>query len=104
MRVLIFLAIAVAVFLPINWIAVRQLVRIHPRRRRIVIGLAVAANLMWPLLPLLRVSHPVMRFLRATLGPLWFAWTCFAIVYALVIFLLLLAWIPFHRRRTFTEF
>ena len=103
-RVLIFLGIAVAVFLPFNWITYRQLVRIHPRRKRWVVAAVIVGNLMWPLLPLLRVSSPAMRFARATLGPLWFAWTCFAIVYAAVIVLLLIAWIPVHRRRTFAEF
>jgi predicted MPP superfamily phosphohydrolase len=64
----------------------------------------IAGNLMWPLLPLLRISTPLMRFARATLGPVWFAWTCFAIVYSAVVFLILIAWLPFRKRRTFAEF
>jgi len=103
-RVLIFIGIALLLFLPFNWITYRQLVRIHPRRKRLVRALVIVANLMWPLLPFLRASNPLMRFLRATLGPVWFAWTCFAIVYALVLFLVLLAWIPFRRRQSFAEF
>lgn len=103
-RLLIFLAICILIFLPFNWITYRQLVGIHPRRKRIVLGLVIAGNLMWPLLPFLRVSNPLMRFLRATLGPVWIAWTMFALLYALLLFLVMLAWIPFRKRRTFAEF
>jgi predicted MPP superfamily phosphohydrolase len=103
-RVLIFIAIVLLLFVPFNWITYRQLVRIHPKRRRWALALVIAGNLMWPLLPLLRVSTPLIRFARATLGPVWFAWTCFAIVYSTVVFLILIAWLPLRRRRTFAEF
>ena len=103
-RLLIFIAIVAAIFVPINWIAYRHLVRIHPRRKRWVIGAVIAGNLVWPLLPFLRMSSPLVRVLRATLGPVWFSWTCFAIVYAALLFLVLLVWIPFRRRRTFASF
>jgi len=95
LRVLIFLAIALLLFLPFNWITVRQLTRIHPRRKRWIVATAVAGNLMWPFFPLLRSFTDFSRLARAVLGPLWFGWTCFAILYAVFIFLLLLAWIPF---------
>ncbi|HJQ38256.1 MAG TPA: metallophosphoesterase [Thermoanaerobaculia bacterium] len=104
MRLAIFLAVVLLLFLPFNGITYRQLIRLHPRRKRIVLALVVAGNLMWPLLPFLRTSTPAMRFLRATLGPVWCSWTFFAMLYSLAIFLILLAWIPFRRRRTFTEF
>lgn len=104
MRLLIFLAVVLLLFLPFNWITYRQLVRLHPKRKRIVLALVIAGNLMWPLLPFLRTSTPAMRFLRATLGPVWCSWTFFAMLYSLAIFLILLAWIPFRRRRTFVEF
>ncbi len=103
-RVLIFVAIVAAIFVPINWLAWRQLVRIHPRRKRWVLAALVAGNLVWPVLPFLRVSSPLVRVARATLGPLWFSWTSFAIVYLALILLVLLAWIPFRRGRTFAEF
>jgi len=103
-RALIFLAIALAVFLPFNWLAYRQLTRIHPRRRRIVTGLLVAGNLMWPFFLLMRSFTPFARVTRAVLGPMWFAWASFTIVYAGVLLLVLLAWIPFRKRRTFREF
>jgi predicted MPP superfamily phosphohydrolase len=101
-RALLFLAIAVAIFVPFNWITYRQLVRIYPRRRRWILGALIAGNLMWPFFPLLRTFTPFARVTRAILGPIWFAWTLFAIVYAAVIFLVLLAWIPF-RKRPFVE-
>ncbi|HUP62110.1 MAG TPA: metallophosphoesterase [Thermoanaerobaculia bacterium] len=103
-RLLIFLAIVVAIFVPFNWLAYRQLVRIHPRRRRWVLGALIAGNLLWPFLPFLRVSSPALRAARAILGPLWFGWTSFAILYAAFLFLVLLAWIPFHRRTAFHAF
>lgn len=102
-RVLIFLAIALLLFLPFNWITVRQLARIHPRRKRWIVAAAVAGNLMWPFFTQLRAFTDFSRLTRAVLGPLWFGWTCFAILYAVFIFLVLLAWIPF-RRRSFAEF
>ena len=104
MRLLIFLAFVLVLFLPVNWVTYRTLVRVHPRRKRLVLALLVAGNLMWPLLPFLRVSSPAMRFLRATLGPVWFSWTFFALLYTIVTIVLLLAWLPFRRRRTFAEF
>ena len=103
-RVLIFLGIALLVFLPFNWLTYRQLVRIHPRRRGLIRAALIAGNLMWPFFPLLRSFTPFSRVVRATLGPLWFGWTSFSILYSLFIFLLLLAWIPFRRRATFPQF
>ena len=103
LRVLIFLSIALLLFLPFNWITVRQLLRIHPRRKRWIAGAATAGNLMWPFFPLLRSSTDFSRVTRAVLGPMWFGWTCFAILYAAFIFLVLLAWIPF-RSRAFAAF
>src|SRR5687767_1401485 len=103
LRVLIFLAIALALFLPFNWLTYRQLVRIHPKRRRVVLAALIAGNLMWPFFPLLRSFTPFARTVRAILGPIWFGWTSFAILYSFFLFLLLIAWIPF-RRRPFTDF
>ena len=103
-RLVMFFAIALLLFLPFNWLTWRQLVRIHPRRRRIVLVLLVAGNLMWPFFLTLRSFTPFARVVRAILGPLWFAWTSFTIVYAGVLFLILLAWIPFRTRRPFHEF
>lgn len=103
-RALIFLGIALLLFLPFNWIAYRQLVRIHPRRRGWVLTALIAGNLMWPFFFWLRTFSPVTRVLRAVLGPMWFAWSSFTIVYTGMLFLVLLAWIPFRKRKAFAEF
>ena len=103
-RVLIFIAIVAAIFVPLNWIAYRQLVRIHPRRKRWIATALIAGNLVWPLFPFLQRSSAIVRVLRSTLGPVWFSWTCFAIVYLVMLLLLLVAWIPFRRGRTFAAF
>jgi predicted MPP superfamily phosphohydrolase len=102
-RGLLFLLVALLLFLPFNWLSYRQLVRIHPRRRRWILAALVLGNLMWPFFPLLRSFTPFARVMRATLGPIWFGWTVFTILYSLFIFLVLLAWIPF-RRRPFASF
>lgn len=102
-RALLFLAVTLLLFLPFNWITVRQLVRIHPRRKRWIVAAAVGGNLLWPFFLMLREFTPFTRVVRATLGPLWFGWTSFTVLYAAATFLMLLAWIPFHRR-PFAEF
>lgn len=66
--------------------------------------MAVAGNLMWPFFPLLRALTPFSRAVRAILGPLWFGWISFAILYSAFLFLILLAWIPFARKRPFAQF
>ena len=104
LRAIIFFLVALLIFVPFNWITYRQLVRIHPRRRPWILAAIIAGNLMWPFFPMLRAFTPFARVTRAILGPLWFAWNSFAIVYAAAIFLVLLAWIPLRRRRSFAEF
>jgi predicted MPP superfamily phosphohydrolase len=102
-RALLFLGIALLLFLPFTILTVRQLVRIHPRRRRVIYTLAILGNLLWPFLLFLNRSAGWMRGVRATLGPLWFGWTSFALLYSILLFLVLLAWIPF-RRTPFAQF
>jgi Calcineurin-like phosphoesterase len=104
MRVAIIFAVVVALFAPFNVVAVRLLTRLHPRRRRIVFALAILCNLMWLFLPMLNARTDFSRVVRAVLGPPWFAWLAFVIIYSLVIALLLMAWIPFHKRTTFDDF
>jgi predicted MPP superfamily phosphohydrolase len=82
MRIAVIVVIAVAVFTGANIITSRALMRCHPRRRKFVIALLVAGNTMWPFLPLLNARTDLSRFVRATLGPMWFAWQSFAVVYA----------------------
>jgi predicted MPP superfamily phosphohydrolase len=104
MRILLFFLIALLLFIPFNWLAYRQLVRIHPRRRRWVVAALVIGNLMWPFFPLLRSFTGFARITRAIFGPIWFGWTVFTLLYAMLLFVVLLAWIPFHRRTTFARF
>jgi predicted MPP superfamily phosphohydrolase len=103
-RVVVIFTLVVVLFGGFNWLTARQLVRIHPRRKRIVIALLVAGNAMWLFLPWLRARGDAMRLIRATLGPPWFAWLCFAIVYSIVIFAIFVAWLPFARRVDFVRF
>ncbi|HEX7153806.1 MAG TPA: metallophosphoesterase [Thermoanaerobaculia bacterium] len=103
MRAVIFLAVALLIFVPFNLITYRQLVRIHPSRRRWILGAVVVGNLMWPFFPFLRTFNPFTRVARALLGPVWFGWTSFAILYSVLMFLVLLAWLPVMRRFTFAQ-
>lgn len=104
MRLFVIIAIVAAIFGPFNVIAVRLLTRLHPRRRTIVIALAIIGNLMWLFFPILNARTDFSRLIRAVLGPPWFAWLAFVIVYSIVIALALIAWIPFHKRITFDDF
>lgn len=103
-RVLVVLGIALLIFVPLNWAAVRQLLRLHPRRQRWIVGAAVAGNLMWPFFPLLRSFTDFSRATRAVLGPLWFGWLSFIVLYCAFLLLLLPAWALFARRRPFAQF
>jgi predicted MPP superfamily phosphohydrolase len=103
MRTALFFAIALAVFAPFNWIAWRALTRIHPRRRRLVAGAFIIGNAMWPFFAILNARTGFSRAVRATLGPPWFAWQCFAILYTVLLALIAIAWLAF-RKRAFVEF
>jgi len=100
----IIVAIAVAIFLIANVAAFRVLVRIHPRRRWIVIMLIVIGNVMWFFFPILNARTDFSRFVRATFGPPWFAWSCFAILYSTFALLLAIAWLTFGSRMPFAKF
>jgi predicted MPP superfamily phosphohydrolase len=85
-----FLIIAILVFGALNAITIRALIRLHPRRKPIVIAVAAVCNLMWLFLPWLNARTDFSRAIRATLGPPWFAWLCFVLVYPAAA---LLSWI-----------
>lgn len=89
MRALPFIAIAILVFGFANFVSARVLMTLHPRRRRIVIALLILGNAMWLFFPSLNARTDFSRFVRATLGPMWFAWQSFALVYTV---LALLTW------------
>jgi predicted MPP superfamily phosphohydrolase len=101
---LIFLIIALAIFAPFNYVTVRQLLRFHPRRKRWIIAAAVIGNLLWPVFPLIRSFTPFGRLIRAILGPPWFAWAVFTILYTAMVVAALMAWLLVRRRTRFTEF
>jgi len=96
--------IALATFLIANVAAFRILVRVHPRRRAIVIALIVSGNAMWAFFPLLNARTDFSRFVRATLGPPWLAWSCFAILYSAFALVIAIAWLPVRKRMTFASF
>jgi uncharacterized protein len=99
-----FLGIALAIFIPLNFVVWRALVRIHPRRRRAIAIAVIAGNLLWPFIPLLRRDADWMRVFRAVAGPVWVGWTVFVLLYAALLLVLVLAWLPFHRRAAFARF
>jgi predicted MPP superfamily phosphohydrolase len=98
------IAVVLATFLLANVAAYRVLVRVHPRRWGIVIALVVVGNAMWPFFPWLNARTDFSRFVRATLGPPWFAWTCFAILYSVFALLVAVVWVVAGRRGTFAAF
>lgn len=104
LRLLLFVAIVALIFLPFNWVALRQLRRIHPRRKKWILGAAIAGNLMWPFFPAMRYFNDFSRVVRSLLGPLWWGWAMFAVIYTLFVVVMLLVWLPFRKRRPFAEF
>jgi uncharacterized protein len=104
LRVAIIFVVVLLIFAPFNVVTYRVLTRIHPRRRRIVAALIVIGNLMWLFFPILNARTPFARVTRAILGPPWFAWLCFAILYSAIVFLIALAWLPVRKRVPFTQF
>src|SRR5258708_25525694 len=104
MPVALIIALVVATFLVANIAAFRVLVRVHPRRRAIVIALIVIGNALWLFFPLLNARTDFSRFVRATLGPPWFAWNCFAILYSAFALLIAIPWLAVRRRGSFARF
>lgn len=85
MRPIAFFVIAIAVLALCNVITIGTLLRLHPRRGRLITVVAILGNVMWLFFPLLRTLTPAGRVTRAVFGPPWFAWTSFAILYAVLI-------------------
>jgi predicted MPP superfamily phosphohydrolase len=104
MPVALIITIVAATFLFANVAAFRILVRVHPRRRSIVIALIVIGNAMWLFFPLFNARTDFSRFIRATLGPPWFAWSCFAILYSAFALLIAIPWLAVRRRLSFARF
>jgi predicted MPP superfamily phosphohydrolase len=66
--------------------------------------LVVIGNVMWLFFPWLNARTDFSRVVRATLGPPWFAWTCFAILYSGFVLLVAVVWVVVGRRVAFTRF
>ncbi|MGZ8867206.1 MAG: metallophosphoesterase [Thermoanaerobaculia bacterium] len=101
MRPLLFLLLALAIFVSVNIVTVRAMLHVHPRRRGWIIAAVVLGNLMWPFMLMLRQLTAFTRILRATLGPMWFAWNSFAILYAVLMALVAMAWLIGRHRFSF---
>src|SRR5712691_1651715 len=99
----LFFLIALGVLAPFNVIAIWTLLRVHPRRRKATIAVAIIGNLLWLFFPLLRTLTAAGRITRAIFGPPWFAWTCFAIVYSGFVVAIAIVWLLF-RRTSFAMF
>ena len=99
-----FFVIALAILAITNALTWLGLARIHPRRRPLVVAAFVIGNALWPFFPILRAQTVTSRFLRSTLGPPWFGWQCWTIVYVTVLALIGIAWLITGRRMTFPRF
>jgi predicted MPP superfamily phosphohydrolase len=97
LRVGVIVAAVLAIFLACNIITVRHLLRIHPRRKGMVIALAVIGNVMWLFFPLLNARTNFSRAVRAVFGPPWFAWLCFVLVYSIMLLMIAVVWLLFRR-------
>jgi predicted MPP superfamily phosphohydrolase len=100
-RALLAIAIALAVFFLLNFVAVRTLLAAHPGRRGAIWTVTVIGNLMWLLLPFLFSARttPVVRVTRAVLGPAWGSWLVFIILYSTFAVLAAALWFVFARNR-----
>lgn len=90
-----------AVFFLLNFIAVRTLLAAHPARRGAIWAVTVLGNLMWLLLPFIFSARttPLVRTIRAVLGPPWFSWLIFIILYSTFAVLVAALWFLFARSR-----
>ena len=104
MRTASFHLIALAVSAFFNAIAIRHLWTVHPRRRRIVIAVALLCNLMWLFLPMLNARTGFSRLVRAALGPAWFGWLAFVLIDSVFVAGVAAIWFAFARRKAFTTF
>src|SRR5687767_5207466 len=100
---LLFLGIALLIFLPFSAVTWRLLTRLHPRRRALITTLVILGNTMWLFMPLMRSFTPFSRMTRAVFGPMWFGWTVFAILFTVLMLVVFLTWLPVRKRRPFAR-
>lgn len=104
MRIALFVILALLVFAAFNFVAIRCLLRIHPRRRRMITAVALAGNAFWPVIPLLGQLNPFTRLARSAIGPLWFSWQSLAILYTALMAIVAIAWMVVRHRVNFAAF
>jgi predicted MPP superfamily phosphohydrolase len=72
-----------ALFALCNVFTYRTLVRLHARWKPVVIALIVVCNVLWVMLPIIRITRTdFSRIVRAVFGPPWFAWLMFILLYS----------------------
>jgi len=93
-------------FVSLNGLTWRSLTSLHPRRRRVITLFFVAGNLLWPVLPFVLTDRTssAIRIVRALLGPPWFSWLLFILLYSLFILIVGALWLPFRSRLSFSRF
>jgi len=102
------IALTLSTVVACNVVTVRTLLALHPRFRKVFIGVALVCNALWLVLPFVMGARttPFSRLARACLAPPWFSWLCFILIYTTVAILIGAAWLLFARRRgiRFTAF
>lgn len=98
------IAVILLVFALLNYLTARALIAAHPRWRKAIWIIVAFANIFWLFLPfVLSVRlNGFARFIRATLGPVWFSWLIFIILYLAFAVIIGAAWLatrPFRRVR-----
>lgn len=108
MSVLPFLVAAAVLlfFLGLNLICYRVLTRAHPRAAALIRALFIAGNLFWLALPLLFFmgGSQLMIVLRSFLGPPWFSWLIFLLLYSSFLLFVGMARLISGSERKFAEF
>jgi len=104
--ILLIVAAVLASFAALNaatWFGLRAL---HPRKRNLIAVIVVICNLFWIGVAFIRSGRTttLMRFARSILGPPWFIWLMFVILYASFLLLLVLLWALRGKKRPFSEF
>lgn len=104
----VILAVILLAFALLNYLTARALNAAHPRSRKAIWIVVAVANLFWLFLPfVLSVErNGVARFIRATLGPVWFTWLIFIILYLAFAAFAGAAWLAtrWFRPRTYGDF
>lgn len=99
-RIVLAIAVTLAIVFALNLVTVRTLLAAHPSRRGVIWIATAIGNAMWLLLPFVlsaRTSAAV-RLARALLAPPWFSWLIFTFLYSALAVLIAAAWFLLARR------